>query len=169
MLIRSPPHCRYITLSALVENCGPSIQTIHFPVNNCTPFPSSSSAFRTLPSSQCTSFKLNGSPNAVWATMLPSKKLAGRIPFVRSMICVGITNEPGAISSRREPTAENARTARTPSDLRAAMLAWNGMADGEWMCPAPCRARNATRVPEGRDVMVIGELGYPQGLIDHKL
>jgi hypothetical protein len=47
------------------------------------------------------------------------------------------------------------------------MLARNGMADGEMTCPAPCRDKNAMRVPEGRDEMVIGELGYPHGLIDH--
>lgn len=84
---------------------------------------------------------------------------------MRSMICVGRTNDPGAISSRREPTAEKARMARTPSDLRAAMFAREGTADGEIVCLVPCRARNAMRVPEGRDEMVIGELGYPQGYL----
>lgn len=31
----------------------------------------------------------------------------------------------------------------------------------EW--PVPCRARKATRVPEGSAQMVMGELGKPQG------
>ena len=46
-------------------------------------------------------------------------------------------NEPGDISSRREPTAENARIARTPRDLRADMLAREGTADGEMTWPGP--------------------------------
>ena len=40
-------------------------------------------------------------------------------------------NDPGLISSRREPTAENARMARTPRDLSADMLAREGTAEGE--------------------------------------
>ena len=53
--------------------------------------------------------------------------------------------------------------ARTPSDLRAAMLARPGTLEGLMECPTPCRVRKATRVPEGRLAMVIGELGNPQG------
>jgi len=41
-------------------------------------------------------------------------------------------NDPGAISSRRDPTAEKARMTRTPSDLSAAMLAREGTSEG-WM------------------------------------
>ena len=46
-------------------------------------------------------------------------------------------NDPGEISSRREPTAENARMARTPRDLRADKLAREGTAEGEsaWLGP----------------------------------
>ena len=39
-------------------------------------------------------------------------------------------NEPGNISSRREPTAENATMARTPRDVRADMLAREGTREG---------------------------------------
>ena len=43
----------------------------------------------------------------------------------------GNTSDPGEISSRREPTAENARMARTPRDLRADIWAREGTAEGE--------------------------------------
>jgi len=79
------------------------------------------------------------------------------------MICVGRTNDPGEISSLREPTAENAMMARTPSDLRAAMLARVGTKDGAILCPLPWRARKAIWVPDEREQMVIGELGNPHG------
>lgn len=65
-------------------------------------------------------------------------------------------NEPGAISSRREPTAEKAMTVRTPRNLRAAMFAREGTLDGEMVWPGPCRAMKAMRVPEGRAAIVIG-------------
>ena len=81
------------------------------------------------------------------------------MPFVRSMIWVGRTNDPGVISSRREPTAEKARMVRTPMNLRAAMFAREGTADGAMVCPGPWRARKATWMPEGRAKIVIGELG----------
>ena len=85
------------------------------------------------------------------------------MPFVRSIIWVGRTKEPGEISSRREPTAEKARMTRTPSDLRAAMLARDGTAEGEMECPCPCLERKATRVPDGSEDIVIGALGKPHG------
>jgi hypothetical protein len=75
------------------------------------------------------------------------------------MIWVGRTKVPGEISSRRDPTAEKARMARTPRDFKAAMLAREGTAEGGMECPWPCRARNAMRVPDGREEIVIGELG----------
>ena len=40
------------------------------------------------------------------------------------------SKSPGRTSSRREPTAEKARMARTPKDFKAAMLARAGTADG---------------------------------------
>jgi len=164
MLIKSPPHCLYMMLSARVENCGPSMQTMHLSVNNWTPAPWAWRAFRNLTSNQCTSFMLKGSPKAACATTVrPSKKLAGRIPLVRSIICVGRMKEPGVISSRKEPTAEKAMMARTPMDLRAATLAREGTAEGAMVCPWPCRVRKAMRTPEGREDIVIGELGKPQG------
>lgn len=120
----------------------------------------------TRSSSHFVSFNENGSPKAACATMdVPSKKLVGRTPLVRSMIWDGIAKSPGLISSRREPTAENARMARTPRDFRAAMLARAGTAEGAMLWPIPCLARKATWVPEGRAQMVIGELGKPQGYI----
>jgi hypothetical protein len=71
-----------------------------------------------------------GSPKDACATTEESKNVEGRMPFVRSMIWVGRMNERGGMSSRREPTAEKAMMARTPSDLRAAMLAREGTDDG---------------------------------------
>ena len=62
---------------------------------------------------------------------MSSKKDVGRIPLVLSIICEGKMNEPGDISSRKEPTAENAMIAQTPRDLRADMLAREGTAEGE--------------------------------------
>jgi hypothetical protein len=163
MLIKSPPHWRYIRLSARVENCGPSMHTIHLSVTSLTPRPSSSKTRPTGPASHWTSLRAKGSPNAACATTLASKKLAGRMPRVRSIICVGSANVPGGISSRSEPTALNASTARTPRDLSAAMFARVGIAVGLIVCPAPCRARKATRVPDGNEAIVIGEEGYPHG------
>lgn len=46
-------------------------------------------------------------------------------------------NEPGEISSRREPTAENAMMARTPRDFRADIFAREGTVEGENECPGP--------------------------------
>ena len=68
---------------------------------------------------------------------MPSKNDAGLTPFVRSMICVGRANDPGGMSSWREPTALNARIARTPRDFSAAMLARDGMEEGEKRWPWP--------------------------------
>ena len=79
------------------------------------------------------------------------------------MICVGRTKSPGAISSRRDPTAEKASTAFTPRDLNAAMLARAGTAEGLMEWPGPWRARKATWVPDGRAQMEMGELGKPHG------
>jgi hypothetical protein len=115
-------------------------------------------------SSHLTKFPLNGSPDAAWATIdVPSKNEQGRMPLVRSMICVGRTKDPGENSSRREPTAGKARIARTPRDFRAAMFARDGTAEGGMECPGPCLAKKAMRVPAGREEIVIGELGKPHG------
>lgn len=136
ILMRSPPHVRYSTLSARVENCGPSMHTTHVSVCSFTARPSS--AARRRGSSHALSFGLNGSPNAVCATTLvPSKNDAARTPFVRSSAWLGSAKSPGAISSRSEPTAVNASTARTPSDFRAAMFARLGTVEGETECPRP--------------------------------
>ena len=43
------------------------------------------------------------------------------------------------------------------------MFARAGIAVGLSVCPAPWRARKATRVPDGSEAIVIGEEGYPQG------
>lgn len=51
----------------------------------------------------------------------------------------------------------------TPRDLRAEMLAREGTVEGEWVWPGPWRARKAIWAPEGREAMVIGEEGRPQG------
>lgn len=160
MLMRSPPHWRYIALSARVENCGPSITTTHFPVNSSTPRSPFFKTSATLGASHFTRPLLNGSPKPACATMeVSEKKLAGRIPFVLSMIWLGRTNDPGAISSRRDPTAEKARTMRTPRDLSAAMLAREGISEGWKIWPIPCLAMKATRVPDAREEITIGADG----------
>ena len=43
------------------------------------------------------------------------------------------------------------------------MFARAGTAVGLSVCPSPCRARKATRVPDGSEAIVIGEEGYPHG------
>ncbi len=43
------------------------------------------------------------------------------------------------------------------------MLARAGTADGEMVCPIPCRARKATWIPEGREQIDMGDEGKPQG------
>lgn len=79
------------------------------------------------------------------------------------MIWVGSTNDPGDISSRRDPTAENARITLTPRDFNAAILAREGTEEGLMTWPVPCLATKATKVPEGRAETMIGAEGYPQG------
>jgi hypothetical protein len=59
------------------------------------------------------------------------------MPLVLSIIWEGKMKDPGEISSRREPTAENARMVRTPRDLRAAILAREGTAEGAMTWPFP--------------------------------
>ena len=164
ILIKSAPQPLYMMLSARVENWGPSIQIMVLSVWSFTPLPSSSNTCLTRLSNQATSLVLKGSPNVAWATMLvPSKKLTGRTPFVRSITWDGRMKSPGAISSRSEPTAEKARIAFTPRDLRAEIFARDGTLVGEMVWPLPWRARKAIFVPDGKEQMVIGELGKPQG------
>ncbi len=59
-----------------------------------------------------------------------------------------MTKSSGLISSLRDPTALNARMAWTPICFRAAMLAWLGTSEGEYVWPVPCLARKATGKPE---------------------
>jgi hypothetical protein len=51
----------------------------------------------------------------------------------------------------------------TPRDFRAEMFARAGTEEGfmEWFFP--CRAMKAIFCPEGREAIVIGELGLPHG------
>lgn len=160
----SPPHARYMLLSARVENCGPSMTTTHFSVCSWTPGAPVSNSFLTRGSIRLINWPLNGSPNIACPTMLvPSKNEEGLIPFVLSIIWEGMTKSPGRISSRKDPTAENATIALTPSDLRAAIFARVGTEDGLMLWAVPCRAMKATRTPDGRAEMVMGELGNPHG------
>lgn len=164
ILIKSAPQPLYMMLSARVENWGPSIQMMVLSVWSFTPPPSSSNTCLTRLSNQATSLVLKGSPNAAWATMfVPSKKLTGRTPFVRSMTWDGRMKSPGAISSRSEPTAEKARIAFTPRDLRAEIFARDGTSVGEMVWPLPWRARKAIFVPDCKEQIVIGALGRPHG------
>lgn len=180
MLIMSPPHCRYICDSALVEKAGPGLVSIVSSVS-CARHPPSmqttvlsvcslgepSAALRissTLGATNALSLLLNGLPNIEWTTSpSPRKNVSSLIPFVRSMIWSGMTKWPGAISSRSEPTAENATMAWTPMCFRAAMLARPGTSVGVMVCARPWREMKAMSAPEGRDEMVMGEEGLPQG------
>lgn len=67
------------------------------------------------------------------------------------------------MSSRSDPTAEKATIASQPMCLRAAMLARAGTSEGEMVCLRPWREIKATRAPEGRDEMVMGDEGLPHG------
>ena len=69
MLMISPPHARYMWLSALVENSGPSIHTTVFLVCNCEPCPASSKTFLTKGAMNSENLLENGSPNVACATM----------------------------------------------------------------------------------------------------
>jgi hypothetical protein len=131
MLMISPPHARYMWLSALVENRGPSIHTTVFFV--CSePCPASSKTLLTKGAMNSENLLENGSPNVACATMrVPWKKVERRVPLVLSMIWSGMMKSPGRISSRRDPTAENARIAFTPICLSAAILAAEGTSEGE--------------------------------------
>ena len=52
---------------------------------------------------------------------------------------------------------------RPPRDLREEMLALDGTVEGEWVWCFPWRARNAIWAPEGREAIVMGAEGKPQG------
>ena len=82
-----------------------------------------------------------------------------------------IGNEPGAISSLKLPTAENATMAWTPMLLSAEMFARALTSDGGIEWSTPCREMNATSGPGesgdeasgGSVKMDRGEEGAPQG------
>ena len=143
---------------------SPSMQTTVFPVCSFTSPPATWRIFSTLGAINALSLLLNGSPNIECTTNpSPRKKVSSRIPFVRSMIWLGMTKCPGAISSRSDPTAEKAMMAWHPMDLSAAMLARAGTSVGVMVCAGPWRERKAMRAPEGSLEMVMGEEGLPHG------
>ena len=72
-------------------------------------------------------------PLACATTPNPSKKLAGRTPFVRSIIWEGRTKSPGLISSLKDPTAEKAMIVLTPRDRKAEMFAREGTEEGDML------------------------------------
>lgn len=53
--------------------------------------------------------------------------------------------------------------ALTPICFNAAMLARPGTSVGVMVWAGPCREMKATRAPEGREEMVMGDEGFPQG------
>ncbi|GES90336.1 hypothetical protein RCL_jg13447.t1 [Rhizophagus clarus] len=65
----------------------------------------------------------------------------------------------GLISSRNEPTAESAMITSTPIFLSAAKFALDGTSEGLYLCPLPCRDKNAILNPRGSSVIVILLLG----------
>lgn len=110
-----------------------------------------------------------GSPKGTCPTIPVSKKVKGRMPFVRSMIWSGRTKSRGLMASWREPTAEKAITVRTPMWRRAAMLAREGTSWGAISWWRPWREMKAMGMGlpvdgEGWWRIVIGEEGLPQGV-----
>src|SRR6267378_1867702 len=83
------------------------------------------------------------------ATSPPPKKLAARVPRVKSRYCDGSARSPGRISSRRLPTADTPITVRTPRLFSAQILARKLISPGSSWCCRPWRARNATSRPRG--------------------
>ena len=70
----------------------------------------------------------------------------------------------GLYSSLRLPTALADRMYSTPSIFMPKMLARKFSSEGSSRCPAPCRARNATRLP--RNVpSKYGPEGSPKGVV----
>mmetsp|Transcript_394 Transcript_394/g.452 ORF Transcript_394/g.452 Transcript_394/m.452 type:complete len:208 (+) Transcript_394:521-1144(+) len=176
MLITEPPHDLYNFDSALVLNCGPSIQIkvksspllvlallwkVGISLPSCwskKPFVSKLSAMSLF------NLRSNGSPNIAWATNPFSKKVDGLIPLVLSITCVGMTKSLGLISGCNDPTAEKATIALTPIFFKAAMLALDGTSVGNKSCFCPCLAKNATGNPPSVTEIVIGDDGYPHGV-----
>src|SRR5688572_15084267 len=85
-------------------------------------------------------------------------------PRVRSMSWSGKTMSRGLYSCLRLPTALAERMYSTPSIFMPKMLARKFSSDGESRCPAPCRARNATRFPRSVPVRY-GPEGSPNGVV----
>ena len=103
---------------------------------------------RRVHAGRATAGAQNGSANCTCATTpRPKKVLSAWRPRVRSMNWSGTTTWPGAISSRRLPTALTASTQSAPSDLSAQTLARKGSSDGSRRWPRPWRGRKRSRVP----------------------
>src|SRR5687768_6581359 len=85
-------------------------------------------------------------------------------PRVRSMNWSGKTMSSGLYSCLRLPTALAERMYSTPSIFIPKMLARKFSSDGESRCPAPCRARNATRFPRSVPIRY-GPEGSPNGVV----
>lgn len=151
ILMTVPPQDLYMLLSARVLNCGPSNHlpsavrtrpfhptvsggTIPIQINNPSLCIFTPSPFNTPPlpmsNTALASPVSKGSAKLTCPTNPPSKKVLALIPFVRSMICEGMTKSRGRMYSCKLPTAENAMMERTPMDRRAAMLARLGTSVG---------------------------------------
>src|SRR6266851_2703984 len=147
---------RYSSLSARVENCGPSMQRYVPPA--CTVAPAAKHAAR-----KCWwSVGQTGSQKATWTTIPSPKKVRGRAT-VRSMYCAGSTRWPGAISSFIEPTALTEMTRVTPNCLSACRLARAFTSVGVRRWPIPWRGRKAISSSPRRPT-TIGSLGSPKGV-----
>jgi len=99
----------------------------------------------------------------MWATSPWPKKLAGRMPLVRSRSWSGITTWRGAIPSRRLPTALTDSKWVTPNVFIAQTLAREGSSLGLIRCPLPCRGKKATRTPASVPTVMVS-LGFPKGV-----
>ncbi len=133
MPITSKPSRRFVSLSARVLNCGPSMFTYVPP--RCIVRPSAAPSSKM---SRCNGAQI-GSANATCATMPPPKNVW--IWLVRSKNCDGSTMCSGAYFSCNEPTAVTQMIQRTPSERSAQIFARCGSSCGWMRWPRPWRGR----------------------------
>ena len=105
----------------------------------------------------------NGCANPTCADQAPAEERAdAALRAIDELI--GITMSSGLYSSFRLPTALADRMYSTPSIFMPKMLARKFSSDGSSRCPAPCRARNATRFPRSVPSST-GPDGSPNGVV----
>src|ERR1700730_19097418 len=154
----SAPAARRNRLSERVPSRGPSPQAWVRSSCSATPPARATRAISAAGAGQV------GWALEIGATSPPPKKLAARVPRVKSRYCDGSARSPGRISSRRLPPAATPITVRTPRLFSAQMLARKLISPGSSWCCRPWRARNATSRPRRVPVMS-GAGGAPNGVV----